>query len=38
VKGERLVRDADKFSVVVFHARFDHSNALANPQATQIGP
>ena len=35
---EYIVGDADKFSVMVFHAGFDHDNALANPQAAQVGP
>jgi hypothetical protein len=35
---EYIVGNADEFSVVAFHAGFDHNNALANPQAAQVGP
>ena len=35
---EYLIGDADEISVVAFHAGFDHNNALANPQAMQVGP
>jgi hypothetical protein len=35
---EYIVGNADEFSVVAFHAGFDHNNALSNPQATQVGP
>src|SRR5580692_2708671 len=38
LEGEHLIGDADEFSAVTLHAGFDHFNALANPQATQIGP
>ena len=38
LQRDYLVSDADKFSVVVFHAGLDHNNSLANPQTTQVRP
>jgi hypothetical protein len=38
LQRKHFIRDADEFSAVAFHTGFDHFNALANPQATQIGP
>src|SRR5450755_3589823 len=35
---EYFVGDADKFSVVLFHAGLDHNNSLADPQTAQVGP